>query len=167
MRLFFYGTMLDPDVRRIVLGGASASVTIHSAVLTGFHRVRAGGGNFPMLVRRSLGRVHGELVEGLRRDDLLRIAHFEGPDYVPSRQRVRDAANRCVFAWVLLPPDKAKASRERWDLRRWQLRDKPRMLPQMEGWMRDYDRFGSHSVDIPWPLRRRLKAWLEAGELEP
>jgi hypothetical protein len=142
MRLFFYGTMLDPDVRRIVLGGASASVTIRPAVLIGFRRVRAKDGDSPMLVRRSLGRVHGELVEG-------------------------DAANRCVLAWVLLPPDRAKASRERWDLHRWQLRIKPRMLPQLEGWMRDYDRFGSNSVDIPWPLRRRFKAWLDAGELEP
>lgn len=164
MRLFFYGTMLDPEVRRIVLGDGVERLTIRPAVLVGYRRVRAKDGDDPVLVRRTAGRVHGALVEGLRPDDLHRIAHFEGPDYAPRRATVIDKADRRVCVWVMISRGARQASGEAWDLRRWQIRAKSRLLPQLRRWMLEYRLLKGYSVDIPWPVRRMLKS--EAGPQE-
>ena len=106
--------------------------------------------------------VHGK---GLGSGDLLRLFHFEGPDYLPSSHVTHDATGRRVGAWVLLPGSPPPASAQTWRLRRWQLYRKPRVVPQLKVWMREYDRLQHHSVEITWPVRRQLKAWREAGDL--
>lgn len=165
MRLFFYGTMQDPDVRRLVLGARAENLTPRSALLHGFRPCGARGGDYPVLVRRRAARAHGQLVDGLRHADLLRLFHFEGPGYLPSRQLVIDTDGQRLDAWVLLPDGLGLASASAWRLRRWQLYRKPRILPRLRVWMREYDRLESSSVDITWPVRRQLKAWRESGDL--
>ena len=59
----------------------------------------------------------------------------------------------------------ADNGKQAWRLRRWQLYRKPRVLPQLKVWMREYDRLQHHSVEITWPVRRQLKTWREAGDL--
>ncbi len=166
MRFFFYGTMMDPDVRGIVLADEIERLTIRPAVLGGYRRVRASSGAFPVLARRTAGRVHGELVEGLSPEGVLKLAHFEGPDYLPREVRVVDAAGGRVQAWVLVPRRAGLASGASWDLRRWQLRDKPRMLIALRRWMVEYEMLGRYSVDITWPVRRILARRDDAGGRE-
>ncbi len=166
MRLFFYGTLRDPDVRRLVFGERAEGLVARPALLLGFRICSARRGEFPVLVRRGGARAPGELVEGLGHGDLLRLFHFEGPDYLPSSHVTIDDAGRRLGAWVLRPGSPPPAGAETWRLRRWQLYRKPRVLPRVRVWMREFDRFGSHSVEITWPVRRRLKAWREAGGLQ-
>jgi gamma-glutamylcyclotransferase (GGCT)/AIG2-like uncharacterized protein YtfP len=156
MRLFFYGTLLDPDVRHIVLAEEIERLTIRPAVLGGYRRVRARNGDYPVLVRRTAGRVPGELVEGLSPEGLLKLAHFEGPDYLPREEAVVVAGGGRSAAWVLVPRRRGLASGAAWDLRRWQQRHKPRMLIPLKRWMAEYGMMGRYSVDIAWPVRRIL-----------
>ena len=156
MRLFFYGTMMDPEVRRIVLSGEAEALTIRPARLGGYRRVCAGSGDYPLLVRRTAGQVHGELVCGLSPEGLCKVAHFEGPDYRPEERTVIDEAGRRVSAWVMLPRNPAQATNQAWELRRWQFRRKSRLLPPLRRWMVDYGFMGRYSVDIPWSTRRIL-----------
>ncbi len=156
MRLFFYGTMMDPEVRRIVLAGEAEALMIQPARLGGYRRVCAKPGDYPLLVRRTAGRVHGVLVGGLSPEGLCKVAHFEGPDYRPEERTVIDETGRRVSAWVLLPRSPAQATNQAWDLRRWQLRHKPRLLPPLRRWMAEYAMMGRYSVDIPWSTRRFL-----------
>lgn len=165
MRLFFYGTMRDPDVRHMVFGPRAGDLILRPASLPGFRPYRARGGDFPVLVRRTAWRTPGQLVEGPRHGDLLRLFHFEGPDYLPARHLVIDQGGRRVSAWVLLPDSPQRASAKPWHLRGWQLRHKPRMISQLRLWVREFDRFESNSVEITWPVRRQLKAWRESGDL--
>ncbi len=165
MRFFFYGTLRDPEVRRTVLGVRAARLSVRPAVLPGFRPYRARRGAFPILVRRSGARVHGELAEGLELDDLLRLFNFEGPDYRPQRLLAVDAEGRRLDAWVLLADSARRASATPWTLRRWQLHHKARLMPQVRLWVREFERLESGSVEIAWPVRRRLKAWRESGDL--
>ncbi len=161
MRVFFYGTMMDPDVRRLVLGDRAAELEIRPALLPGFRRVAAARGDYPMLLRRAASRVGGQLADGLGQADLQRLMHFEGPDYLPSREAVIGPSGERRWACVLLPRSGVRASRRAWDYRRWQLRRKSRLLPQIRAWMRESDRFGGYSVEITWPARQRLRHWPE------
>lgn len=165
MRLFFYGTMRDPDVRRLVFGARSAELTLRGALLHGFRPCSATDGDYPVLVRRTAARAQGQIVEGLRHGDLLRLFHFEGPGYVPSRQLAIEARGRRVEAWVLLPDGRRLATARGWRLRHWQLHCKPRIMPRLRVWMREFDRLEGRSVDIAWPVRRQIIAWRAAGEL--
>ena len=165
MRLFFYGTLRDPEVRRTVFGGRAHDLAVRPAVLPGFQANRARAGDFPVLVRRTGARTPGALVEGVRRGDLLRLFNFEGPHYVPARHLVIDEEGRRLAAWVLLPDHPRRASAEPWRLRRWQLYRKPRVMPRVRLWVREFDRVGSSSVEIAWTVRRQLAAWRDAGEL--
>jgi len=185
MRLFFYGTMRDPDVRHMVFGGRAEELIVRPALLFGFRTCSARGGQYPVLVRRTAARARGQLVEGLRSADLLRLFHFEGPDYLPSHQLAIDLSGRRLSAWVLLSDSAHQTSAHRasahqtsahqasahqasaktWRLRQWQLYRKPRMMPRLRIWMREFDRFEGNSVEITWPVRRQLKAWRESGDL--
>jgi hypothetical protein len=175
MRLFFYGTMRDPDVRRMVFGGRAEELIVRPALLFGFRTCSASGGQYPVLVRRTAARARGQLVEGLSYADLLRLFHFEGPDYLPSGQLAIDPSGRRSSAWVLLSAKTHQAgahqagahqaSAKTWRLRQWQLYRKPRTMPRLRIWMREFDRFEGNSVEITWPIRRQLKAWRESGDL--
>ena len=165
MRLFFYGTMRDPDVRRMVFGERAAELTLRSALLHGFRPCSAKDGDYPVLVRRTAARSEGQLVDGLRYGDVLRLFHFEGPGYVPSRQLAIESGGGRLDAWVLLPDSRRLASAKGWRLRHWQLHRKPRILPRLQVWMREFDLLEGGSVEITWPVRRQLRAWREAGEL--
>ena len=170
MRLFFYGTMRDADVRRLVFGARAEALIVRPALLFGFRTCSARGGDYPVLVRRTAARARGQLVEGLGYADLLRLFHFEGPDYLPSRQLAIDPSGRRSSAWVLLSDSAHQANAHRasaktWRLRQWQLYRKPRMMPRLRIWMREFDRFEGNSVEITWPVRRQLKAWRESGDL--
>ncbi len=170
MRLFFYGTMRDPDVRHMVFGGRAEELIVRPALLFGFRTCSARSGQYPVLVRRTAARARGQLVEDLGYADLLRLFHFEGPDYLPSRQLAIDPSGRRSSAWVLLS-DSARQARahqaraQTWRLRQWQLYRKPRIMPRLRIWMREFDRFEGNSVEITWPVRRQLKAWRESGDL--
>jgi hypothetical protein len=165
MRLFFYGTMRDPDVRHMVFGDRAEALIVRPAYLFGFRTYGAKSGDYPVLVRRAASRTRGQLVEGFEYADLLRLFHFEGPDYLPSRQLAVDPSGRRLSAWVLLSYGPHQASVNFWRLRQWQLYRKPRMMPRLRTWMLEFERFGGDSVEIAWPVRRQLKAWREAGDL--
>ena len=162
-QLFFYGTLLDPDVRGAVLGARAGALNMEPAALLGFCRVRARRGGYPVLVRRGGRRVHGQLAGGLDSRALFAIANFEGSDYEPRRVVVIDAAGRRRPAWVFLAQHTRLRTRQPWSLARWQLRHKPRLLPQIRRWMTEYGADTLQSYDIRWHVRRRLVAMARAA----
>ena len=85
MRLFFYGTLLDRDVRNAVLGPSHRRHQIAPADLPGYVRRRAGHGDYPVLIRRRGLSVRGEIFENPNPRQILMIAHFEGCKYWPVR----------------------------------------------------------------------------------
>ena len=157
LSFFFYGTLLDPDVRRAVFSPGTAALAVEPADLYGFRRVRAREGSYPVLMRAKGARVRGALAEGLDRDALLRVAHFEGPDYLPWPIELRTAAGRCR-AWTLLPDRRRCGGAGAWSLHHWQRRQKPQAMRRIVAWFAEPTAGSPHSIDISWRMRR----WIDA-----
>lgn len=71
--LFIYGTLLDDDLRRVVLGRDVASVP---AVLSGYQRRAVVGRLFPALQEDADGSVTGAVLQGLTSRDLQAIDFY-------------------------------------------------------------------------------------------
>ena len=101
MRLFVYGTLLDPALLARLAGGR---VVWHPAQLHGFRRVRLRGTRYPTLAP---GREKVSLAPGavFRANGaaLRRLRAYEGPRYrlTPVRPRLLDTGRAVpAFAWI-------------------------------------------------------------------
>lgn len=167
MRFFFYGTLMDPDVYRAVLGDRAEALKVGPALLPGYRRVRASCGNYPVLVRRRGGFVSGLLVEGLDYEALLAMAHFEGKEYEPRRALIVDRNGRRVAAWLFLPNHLRLATDRSWDLRRWRHSGKRLLLRQLRRWMLAYGADQLQSPDVRWHVRRQIRRLPTESDREP
>ncbi len=140
MRLFVFGTLMDPDVREIVMGKAWPPEAIEPAVAQGFRRVFVAGRHYPMLLAHASGWVDGTLVSGLDQQTLHRLQVYEGWEYSLRPIRVRTGAGRVVMAHVFLCPPHISADKREWRLDLWQRRHKRPFLRKAEALMRGADR---------------------------
>lgn len=132
--LFAFGTLLDPDIVRVVLGHDRAGrLQTEPAELHGFRRRRVYGEPFPMLVPCPGGSgsesvVRGRLLHGLNDRDLTRIRFYEGEGYVLRPLTVLVGAGpqrrRCT-ARVFLSTGQLRDSGEPWDPDYWERTEKP------------------------------------------
>ena len=132
MRFFFYGTLLDGDVRRLVLG-ERAPTLVEPARLDGWRRMTLEGVDYPVIVPAVGGVVEGAVARGLDATGHARLVRYEGPDYVLAEVEVRlDAGSRGLAVNVFVPrPGFRVIGRPGWDLVRWQRRVKPRFLARL------------------------------------
>lgn len=141
MQFFFYGTLCDPDIRRLVLGYRPGPRQLRPAWLAGFRRKQAAGRSYPVLIRSPGGRIDGLLFVS-RPADGARLAAYEGPEYracrlpvhLPGRGGQAMAPRR---AWVFLPAfgvegSALPASHADWLPERWLNRDKPAFLHSLQ-----------------------------------
>jgi hypothetical protein len=171
MHFFFYGTLLDPDVRRLVLSPCARELRCRPATLAGWTRVQASHGCFPVVRRQPGGRVPGLLAEGVDLPGLYRMAHFEGdgytlgkvPVFAPSAASGDPARLACH---VFLPERRALCLARGWSLEDWQRREKRRFLPRVYRWMSEFGAAGPWSADLSWHARRRVAA-AAAGSAVP
>lgn len=99
MRLFVYGTLLDPAVlaRR---SGRPYAPWARAASLRGWRRVAMQGGRWPTLVRQRGGCVSGAVIV-LPAAAFGRIAAYEGPAYRLTRVVARaDGRDTAALTWI-------------------------------------------------------------------
>lgn len=162
MRFFFYGTLLDADVRRLVFPHLHERLSFRPGVLRGYWRVRAVDGPYPVLKPHPQGRVHGHVAEGLDLPALARAAHFEGATYHPAVRRIHVPELGAVAAWVFVPAaPHRQASGKTWTLDRWQRSQKPQALRHTRYWMAEFRNRGLAGADISWHGRRMLRRMAE------
>ena len=115
---FFYGTLCDADVRKVVIGRA---VEAAPAVLADHAAVPVTRGRFPMLVFQRGQSAAGVLCRGLSLIDAARLGFYE--------HEGRDYGVRCVpvsldgamhQAWVYVPLATLRRGTGRWDFGEWQ-----------------------------------------------
>jgi gamma-glutamyl AIG2-like cyclotransferase len=101
MRFFFYGTLMDADVRRAVLRDRAPQAA-EPAALPGWRCVPAAGRAFPMIRADRAARVDGILVRGLDRVARARLSRYEDRDYRIIKTIVV-ASGRAVAAHLFVP----------------------------------------------------------------
>jgi gamma-glutamylcyclotransferase (GGCT)/AIG2-like uncharacterized protein YtfP len=127
MRLFFYGTLMDSEVRERVLGRDVPHSAITLAEVAGFRRVFVAGRTYPMLVPHAGCTVDGLVVDGLTEDELRRLVRYEGPEYQLLPLPVATAAGpQTALVFLCLPS--VRSERREWRFDQWRLRYKSDFL---------------------------------------
>jgi hypothetical protein len=156
MRFFFYGSLLDPDIRRAVMGAAAAArCRVVPAMLRGWSRRRRKDAIYPVLQRRSGADVAGCVIEDVDPSAAARLTAFEGRSY-----RIASVLAQCgdgseVAAYVFLP-SRPIASPMAWNPEEWFRGRKRRALRKAHAAMARLGRLAAGRSQRPWQRRRRL-----------
>ena len=129
MRFFFYGTLMDADIRRAVLGDR-APEAVEPATLLGYRRVAAANGAYPMLLKASGYEVDGVVVRGLDKIARARLDRYEGDEYELIDVDVATREKRALRVLVYVPArdNSPRMSPGPWTLDMWQRRFKRELL---------------------------------------
>ena len=131
MRFFFYGTLMDRDLLRMVLGRDLAAAALQPAVLSGYRRGIVRGRSYPMLVPRAHGCVDGVLAQGFDEADALRLTWYEHDLYDIRLCRPRLPSGLRATAWTYVPRPGGMPPGPAWSLATWQRRHKPAFLARL------------------------------------
>ena len=100
MRVFLYGTLMDPTVARRVAGEDGFVRDARPALLAGYRRATLRGTPYPTLARDAAGTVHGLLAE-VTPAVLSRLHDYEGRQYRFVAVRVLcGGVTRAARAWI-------------------------------------------------------------------
>lgn len=130
MRFFFYGTLIDPDVRTLVLGReAEAACRAEPGSLPGWRAVRVQGKTYPAVVERRGATTGGVIADGLPAAAMARLVAYEGPEYVVRELPVECGANgeRAVASVFVAGPE-CRITTADWRFTDWERRDKRRFV---------------------------------------
>lgn len=126
---FFYGTLMDIDLLRAVASGTVTHDRMMPAVLNGFRRSAVDKQAFPVVTRRSGGRVSGLLVLDMNELQLCRLIAYEGPSYRAMWVLVRSQKQGSRWALTFVGnPAKLTPLGAAWSFARWVRRSKSRTL---------------------------------------
>ena len=133
--MFFFGTLMDRDVRQAVLGRPTPEHALEPASLRGWCRRPVAGRTYPMLAPHPAGQVDGVLVHGLDAHDRRRLDHYEGEEYIVAEMKVISGRGGRRNALVYVCRPGVAAGRGPWRLRDWQSRHKRAALARIRAVM--------------------------------
>lgn len=160
MRFFFYGTLIDADLRRALCGPAADGWTIAAAELADHRRGRSRGRAYPFLVPAPGASVPGLIAGGLDAEAAAVLTLYEGGGYRVARLRPRADAGP-VDAWAFVPR-RAVAAKLPWSLEEWQGRHKAAALDAVKAWRSHVTPAAIARAAETW-RRRRARTEREAG----
>jgi Gamma-glutamyl cyclotransferase, AIG2-like len=155
MRFFFYGSLLDPDIRRAVMGATAARCRVVPATLQGWRRRRRKDAIYPVLQRRPGASVAGCVVDCVDPSAAARLTAFEGRSYLVATVQARCGDGSVVPAYVFLP-SRPIASPVAWDPDEWFRGRKHRALRKAHAAMAWRGRLAVGQSLRPWQRRQRL-----------
>lgn len=136
MRFFFYGTLIDPDVRRVVLGACVAETAhLRDAVLKGWERRALRGASYPVILRRAGGSVDGVLASGLDAEARRRLIEYEGEGYdlIAVEVELAGELRRDASAFAPTPGGPLEATSDSWSYARWVRDSKRAFMREIDG----------------------------------
>ncbi|MEQ9558909.1 MAG: gamma-glutamylcyclotransferase family protein [Rhodospirillales bacterium] len=146
LSFFFYGTLMDPDLQAVVLGGR-LPVGV-SAMLAGYHRRTVARQDYPAIAPAKNSQVTGLLVGGVSPAMAARASLYEGPQYAAACLPVTTEDGTVRDAWAFLPMADIRLSARDWSLDAWQRRCKPLALKSA----------GAYMATIPAGALRRIES---------
>lgn len=130
MRFFFYGTLIDPEVRTAVMGrDAVDGSTVAPAVVHGWRAVFVQGRPYPAAMPRRGHDLRGILVDGVPERLMPRLSAYEGPEYVARIVKVETVGHVSDGdAFVFVAGPECRLSASPWRFADWERRHKRRFL---------------------------------------
>ena len=127
---FFYGTLRDAGIRRIVLGAEALSLSAVPATLEGYRCAPVERGRFPGIVAERGAAAPGVLVHGVSLDAAARTSFFEseGSLYEVARKPLAVAGGREAEAWVYVAAAVLPVEAGEWRFEEWRRRWRPALL---------------------------------------
>lgn len=153
MHLFGFGTLMDPEVRDLVVGRPVPPEAVAPAVLPGYRRVRVPDETYPALVPDPAGEVQGQLFGPLTAVELERVQFFESFEYALTAIEVR-CRGRPVPAMACLATEEVLIGAEPWDLAGWAAAHKPRFLIDCRAYMAQFRRLDLRAASRLWVDRQ-------------
>lgn len=132
MRFFFYGTLIDPEVRALALGGLAEGCTVEAARLDGWRRVGVRGRTYPAVVLRPGAATDGVVAHDLPGAALPLLTAYEGPEY-EIRELTVQAAAGAIAASVFVAGPSCRTGLLDWRFEDWQRRHRNRFLTRLRG----------------------------------
>jgi gamma-glutamylcyclotransferase (GGCT)/AIG2-like uncharacterized protein YtfP len=124
VRFFFYGTLMDVEIRGLVLGRRDGARPVEPATLPGFRRVTMHRRSYPVIFPEPSTHVVGCLIRGLDRHAAARLDAFETDEYDRIECAVVLVSSRSIDAWTYVAGRRATPSTMAWDLEAWRRRHK-------------------------------------------
>jgi len=120
---FFYGTLRDPEVRRIVLGPGATGLSLETARLPGFRCGPIEDGRFPGIVAEEGAEAVGVLARRVSLEAAARTSYFEGDGfhYDIALKDIRLEGGPGA-AWVYIPTDALPVEGGKWVIDEWAAR---------------------------------------------
>lgn len=150
LALFAFGTLMDPDVLRIVSQQEPALVVRESATVADHVRRWVLDDHYPVLVPCPGRQTAGLIIRGLQEEAMRRIRFFEGDEFSLLTLAVKNARghseNVCYFADNQRQP----ISEDEWLLEEWQRSTKSETLPRVERYMGCYGKMTTAEADAYW-----------------
>lgn len=150
MRLFFFGSLMDPDLFALVVGRPMSELEVAPGRLHGYRRHKVADEIYPILVPQPGGVVEGLLVDGLTDTEIDRLQFFEGGEYALHPLPVTDDEGRPVEAHAYVSTGILKDAGEPWHLEAWAATEKHRALAQGEELMALYGKITLAEMDACW-----------------
>lgn len=166
MRLFFFGSLMDPDLFAVAVGRPLGDFDTAPGILSGFRRRKVRGENYPILVPHPGGRVEGLLVDRLTAAEIDRLHFFEGGEYALSPLPVVDREGNHAGAHAFVSTGILEDAGEPWHLEAWAATEKLRALVHAEELMALHGAITIAEMDAVWPeIKRRAERRLRAAGL--
>jgi len=128
---FFYGTLLDTEVARSVLGRPLGGFSPRPGRLDGYRRVYVSGATYPALSTEEGASVDGALVFRVGALEAARLRRFEGPEYETSVLTIEEPDGTRTEACVFLPKPAMRLTDRPWSLEVWRRQEKRRFMSGM------------------------------------
>jgi hypothetical protein len=138
---FFYGTLVDADVRRLVLGRDVPDAALEPALLRDHRRYAVIGQPYPAIVPEAEATTDGVILPGAGVRDAAILSCFEGAEYgarecpVVPAAAVDGAAAPDHTAWVFIASERVPRADAGWSIEDWQTHHKPAFIDLAKGWL--------------------------------
>ena len=149
--LFFFGTLQDADLFRIVVGRELTQFEQTEAILAGYRVRRAANYPFPVLVPDQLGEAPGLIVHGFTDNEVSRVAFYETNEYYLQDITVRHGLGDFVTASAFFATEFLDATEDTWSIEAWATVIKPTALVEAELAMKLFGHVGLDEINNHWP----------------
>ncbi len=153
LSFFFYGTLMDPDLRAAVLGGPCGS--LRPAVLAGYRRRIIAGHDYPAVTPARGADVSGLLAEGVSPAMAARASAYEGEQYDAFSLTVTAEDGTLRDAWIFLLVADVRLSARDWSLDAWRKRHKALALKSARADMTAIPAGALRRIETDWAARMR------------